>query len=228
MGAAREILLELLDEFRGAMPGVAFSEAVSMNGSFMPGGPVCVAGAVTKESEQGDEWSAKLSFTAYVPRGMGSAGELLDRMAELAKGSQPLLEGVERGAAAKAGGAIAEGCVLSFYKAGSSGGSGGKKVRYPISVNGRECSVTGWKVSGKDSGRALTAVGESEPFYYKGSSEFTVELQGLDLEGAGELEGFTLRLGDRRALYTGCRWKSFSAEGSGTVTAGERVDAEEG
>ncbi len=222
MGTAREILLGLLEAFRAAMPEAEFREALSAKEAFRPGGRACVMGAVSKESEQSGEWSGKLAFTVYVPRGRGSADDMLDKMAELAKAGQPLLAGVERGAAAldKASGAIAAGCVFSFLRAGS---SGGKKVRYPVEINGEKCTAAGWKVSEKESGEGIRAIGESEPFYYKGSRGFTVELQGLDIESPEELEGFTIRLGSQRVMYTGCRWRSFSAEGSGVLAAGGRT-----
>ncbi len=225
MGTAREILLGLLEMFRGAMPEVEFREALSAKEAFRPGARVCVMGAVSKESEQGGEWSGKLAFTVYVPRGRGSADDVLDKMTELAKAGQPLLAGVERGAAAldKASGAVAAGCVFTFLRAGS---AGGKKVRYPVEINGERCTAAGWKVSEKESGEGIRAIGESEPFYYKESRRFTVEVQGLDFESPEELEGFTLRLGSQRVMYTGCRWKSLSAEGSGVLSAGGRIEIE--
>ncbi|MCI9542583.1 MAG: hypothetical protein HFE93_00115 [Acutalibacter muris] len=228
MGAAREILLGLLEGFRGAMPEVEFREALNAKEGFRPAGRVLVLGAVQKESEQGDQWSAKLAFTVYAPRGRGLQ-ETIDGMAGLAKGSQPLLSGVERGAAAldRGTGALAAGCVFSFYKPGSSGGSEGKKVRYPVEINGGAYTVTGWRVSVSGPGGSLTAIGESEPFYYKGGREFTIELQGLDMEGPEGLGAFTLRLGGQGVMYTDCRWKSLSAGGNGTLSAGDRTAVEE-
>lgn len=52
MGAAREILLGLLEGFRGAMPEVEFREALNAKEGFRPAGRVLVLGAVQKESEQ--------------------------------------------------------------------------------------------------------------------------------------------------------------------------------
>ena len=72
----------------------------------------------------------------------------------------------------------------------------------------------------------LTATGEREPFYRGFLPEYTVELQGLDRELA-LLEGFTLRLGTSPWMYTGCQWKSFTAAGTGVLTAAGRVKAEE-
>lgn len=228
MGTAREILLGLLEGFRGDMPGVEFREALSVKEGFRPMGRVLVLGAVQKESEQGDQWSAKLAFTVYAPRG-GGLQETMDGMTELAKGSQPLLSGVERGAAAldRGTGALAAGCVFSFYRPGGSGGSDGKKVRYPVEIDGGAYTVTGWRVSVSGPGGSLTAIGESEPFYYKSGREFIVELQGLDMEGPERLGDFTLRLGGQGVMYTDCRWKSLSAGGNGTLSAGGRTEVEE-
>ena len=225
MGRAREILLGLLGAFREAMPGAEFREALDARESFRPAGRVWVLGSVQKESEQGDQWSAKLAFTVYGPGGDG-VREVLDGMIRTAKDSQPLLSGVESGPGAKGAGAVAAGCVLSFFKPGSAGGSGGTKVTYPVEIDGAEYTVTGWKAAGGAFEGGLTAIGESEPFYYRSGGEFTVELQGLSLERPEELEGFTLRLGDQRVMYTGCRWKSLSAGGSGVLAAGGRIALE--
>lgn len=233
MTAAHEILTELLGEFKAALPEVDFREAFSMKEASRMAARVCVTGAVAKESTQGDEWSAKLAFNVYLPRGTepGGAESVLGAMAECVRNSQPLLAGIERGAPAvdKSTGSVAVGCVFSFAKpgsSGSSGSSGGKKVTYPVEVDGKECTVTGWKVSVSTSGSGLTAVGEDEPFYYKSRREYTVELQGLSVECPEELSGFTVRLGDQKVLYTGCRWKSISAGGNCVAVAGERVEEE--
>lgn len=230
MGTASEILAELIAAFGTAMPGVDFREA--QGEAFRPQGRICAAGTVSKEVTQGDQWSAKLAFTVYVPRGGGSAEEVLDKMALCAKESQPLLTGVERGTTAldRGSGSAAVGCVFSFAKPGSSGGSSGSGSGgsvYPVEINGTACTVKGWKVTSGTSGGGLTAIGEDAPFYYyKGGREFTIELQGLDMAAPEELESFTLRLGEQKATYTGCRWKSLSAGGNCTAAAGDRAEEE--
>lgn len=220
MGTASDILAELLAAFKAAMPGVDFREAPGE--AFRLQGRICVTGTVSKESTQGDQWSAKLAFTVYVPRGGGSAEEVLEKMALCARESQPMLAGVERGtlAADRNSGSAAVGCVFSFAKPGGGGSA------YPVKLNGKACTVKGWKVVNGSSGGGLTAIGEDLPFFYKGGREFSIELQGLDMEDPEELDGFTLKLGEQKATYTGCRWKSVSAGGNCIAAAGERVEEE--
>lgn len=232
MGAAHEILTGLMESFREKLPGVEFRETIGARETMRPVSRAWVTGTVARESTQGDEWSAKLAFQIFLPRNAipGGAEGVLDAMAGCAE-EQPLLLGVERGAAAadKTTGAVAVSCVFSFYKPGTSGGSGssgGKKVTYPVELDGMACTVTGWKVSESASGSGLTAIGESVPFYYNSRREFTIELQGLSMKGPEKLNGFTLRLGEQKVLYTGCRWKSISAGGSCVAAAGERTEEE--
>ena len=230
MATAQEILSGLMESFREKLPEVEFRETIGARDIMRPASRTWVTGAVAKESTQGDEWSARLAFQIYLPRSAASGGaeRVLGAMAECA-GEQPLLAGIERGAAAadKTTGAVAVGCVFSFYKPGAgTGGSGGKKATYPVELNGMACTVTGWKVSESTSGSGLTAIGESVPFYYNSRQEFTLELQGLSLESPETLSGFTVRLGEQKVLYTGCRWKSISAGGSCVAAAGERTEEE--
>lgn len=230
MPAAHELLAGLMESFRERLPGVEFTEALAV-GRRLPH-RAWVTGTVAKESTQGDQWSARLAFQLYLPGSGPGAGEMeriLACMADCAR-EQPLLAGTERGGAAvdKATGLTAVGCAFTFSRPGSSGGTGGSGSSggksYPVEIGGRDCTVTGWKVSESASGGGLTAIGESVPFYYKGGREFSIELQGLSLEAPERLSGFTIRLGGQDVTYAGCRWKSISAAGTCTALAAERTE----
>lgn len=227
METAYEILTQLLKGFRESIPGVEFMEAADGRARAPSPFKARVTGAVAKEVIQGNEWSARLAFQVLLPgRGvLGGAGSVIGAMAEYVKESQPLFTGMERGGAAadKTGGLVAESCVFSFFKPGS---SGGKKTAYPVEIDGKTYRAAGWKVSQSAPGGGLTAIGESEPFYYRSRREFTIELQGLCVESPEKLEGFSLRLGDQKVMYTGCRWRSLSAAGTGVLAAGGRTAVE--
>lgn len=227
METAYEILRGLLADFREKIPGVDFVEAADSRAKAPFPLKKRVMGTVAKEATQGDEWSAKLAFQVLVPwNGVpGGAEGVIAAMAQRAGAIQPLFAGMERGGAGidKTTGLMAVGCVFSFSKPGS---SGGKKAVYPVEIDGEPYKAAGWKVSESTLGRGLTAIGESVPFYYKSRREFTVELQGLNMESPEELGVFTLRLGSQKVLYKGCRWKSVSAGGSCVAAAEERVEEE--
>lgn len=229
MATAHEILTGLMASFRERMPGVEFRETFGVGEVLRSPARACVAGTVAKENTQGDAWSAKLAFQIFLPRNTvpGGAEQVLVDMADCARETQPLLKSMERGPAAvdKTTGWVAVGCAFHFAKPGSEGeSSGSKKTAYPVELDGNPYTVTGWKAANSVSGSGLTAIGESVPFYYKSSREFTVELQGLDMEHPELLDGFTLRLGDQNRLYTGCRWKSISAGGNAVLSAVDCVE----
>lgn len=225
MATAYGILTELISSFRENIPGVDFGEALSVQNAVGPHRRAWVTGTVAKESTQGGDWSARLAFQAYLPRGTGDVEALLGAMAECAKG-QPLLTGMERGGAAadKGTGLVAVGCVFTFANPGGSGSSGGKKTTYPAEVGGKACTVTGWKVTEGSPAGGITAIGESAPFYYRNRGEFSIELQGLSLSGPEKLADFTIRLGEQDITYTGCKWKSLSAGGNCTACAAGRTE----
>lgn len=227
--AAHELLDQLLEGFRQAAPEADFREAYCGE----PAGRILsrpvATGAVSRETEEGDGWEAALKFHLYLSRGEGpgAAERILDKMAVWTRENQPLLIGIERGAASvdKTSGSVAVGWTATFAKPGTSGGQSGKRT-YPIYLNGRKYTVTGWKASCSEPLNGLTAIGEDEPFAREEGKEYTVELQGLDVGGLEELEDFTLRLGEQRGTYSGCRWRSLSTVGAWVLEAARIIGEE--
>lgn len=221
---AYELLTALLKELPQAVPGVDFQEAYGPSPAPRRRERPLVAGQVETESLAGEDWSAALGFTVYLPGGEkpGRALEIARAVAGAAAKSQPLLTQAQTGAVAqeKALGGLTLGCSL-YFSTGSGNASGGK-ARYQVHINGQEYTVTGWKETVGGSGKAYTAIGEEEPFYRRRNQEYTLELQGLR-PGLAGVEGFTLRLGDGPWLYSGCRWKSMTAAGTATAVAGVRT-----
>lgn len=230
---AHEILTELLEGFRAGTPEADFREAYGQEDAGRLIVRPTVTGEVVKEVRSGGEWNAKLAFLLYLPRGagIGQAEGILTAMAACAAESQPLLTAVQRGAVGvdKATGSVTVGLTMAFEKpeekepdGGQEDSDGKDKPRYTVYIDGAEHTVTGWKAAFSESGSSLTAIGEDVPFSREIRREYTVELQGLDITGLEELDGFTLRLGEQRRVYAGCRWKSLSTAGTGVITAAER------
>ena len=227
---AYEALTALLEAFQEALPEVEFREALGPGEASRLIVRPTVTGEVSKETAEGDSWSAKLAFVLYLPRESrpAAAEGILNAMGQCARESQPLLAGIQRGALAvdKPTGSTAVGWTLSLAEpgGGSGGSQSGGKAKYQVYINGEAHTVTGWKASDSESGGSLTAIGEDAPFVRRTTRGYTVELQGLDLAGLEALENFSLRLGGQSRTYTGCRWKSLSAGGTGVLTAAERLE----
>lgn len=218
-----ELLEELLAAFRQAAPQAEFRRAYEPENALRLGEKILAAGSVLREKSAGDGWEVKLGFTLYLPRGArpGAGESILDKMSQAAGSldNAPLAE-MERGAPGvdKATGRISVACWFLFAPPGQTGGTGNRKT-YPVRINDQELQVSGWKASQGESGRALRAIGEDEPFFTQKKTEYTVELQGLSgAEGMSEWTDFTLRLGNQAGTYRHCRWKSISAGGTGVLT----------
>ncbi len=221
---ARELLGSLLDTFREGIPGAVFQEAYSPEPASRRREKPLITGQV-EEEVLGAGWEARLGFALYLPGSVrpGEGLEIAGKMVEAAQ-REPLFAEAVLGPAQpeKALGGLKMICSLRFAQ--GNGGSGGGSC--PVTLNGTACRVSGWKETLGGRETVLTATGEREPFYRGFLPEFTVELQGLDRELA-LLEGFTLRLGASPWMYTGCQWKSFTAAGTGVLSAAGRVKAEE-
>lgn len=222
---ARELLSGLLAAFRQGIPEARFVEAYSPDPASRRRDKPVVAGQV-EEEVLGGGWEAKLGFALYLPgsAGPGDGLAIAGKMTAIAQ-EQALFRQAVLGPAQpeKALGGLRMSCTLRFAQ--GEGGSGGGES-YPVTVNGTACRASGWKeaLGGKET--MLTATGEREPFYRLRQPEYTVELRGIGQELA-RLENFTLRLGESPWTYTGCQWKSFTAGGTGVLTAGGRVKTEE-
>lgn len=225
---AHELLTALLKALPKAVAGVDFQEAYSPYAAPRRRERPLVTGRVEKESLAGEDWSAALGFTVYLPGGEapGRGLEIVRAMAGAVKESQPLLVQVQTGPPGpeKALGGLAVSCVFHF--AAGNGGASAGKARYRVSVNGQEYTAAGWKESVGGRETAYTAIGETQPFYRKQDQEFTIELQGLSAGLAG-LEDFTLKLGEGPWIYSGCRWKSMTAAGTGVAVAQSREKAQD-
>lgn len=225
---ASEMLEKLLAAFRTGIPEADFAGAYGPEPASRRRDRPLVTGRVERET-LGAGWSAEIKFTLYLPgsarpeAGLAIAGKMVGAAREEALFSEAVLgpAGPE-----KALGGLSMSCSLRFAQGGGGAGGSGGGGSYSVTVNGTACRVSGWKetLGGKET--ALTATGEREPFYRLRQPEYTVELRGVGEELA-KLDGFTLRLGTSPWIYTGCQWKSFSAGGTGVLTAGERTEAAE-
>lgn len=207
---AHELLAELFGLFRPEFPKTEFREAYPPElCSRMPAGPL-VSGTVAEEKTEGENWKARLDLRVFLPRtGAAEDGEpLLGRMTELAREHCPQFTGASRGAAVreKAAGFLEIPCSLFFSRSG--GQSGG--IRKAV-LGGLEYTVSGAKTSISRKGEEIVSFGEEEPFAVRGErTAYTVELEGIDVDGLERLAGFTAELGEPPEIYLGCRWKSLS------------------
>lgn len=209
---AYELLGEMLELFREKLPQAEFREAWRPGGAGRLPGKLVAAGQVGSESQEGEEWSARLDFSVYVPRkeAAGAGEALIAAMGSAAEEGFPALAGVKReGFALDAStGLLRAKCSFSFT------GSGGGVGTQGVFIGGVERQASGWKIQ-IDPGKALTAVGENEPFALAGGVCYTVKIEGADTKGLERLAGFTAVLGSER--FERCRWKSLDEAGRSAV-----------
>ena len=208
---AYERLTGLLEAFREKIPGADFRECWGPGkAGRLPDKPV-VTGQVAGEKDAGGQWSAELSLTVFLPRGaaLKTGEELLDAMGAVIREAFPTVAEIRREGFGpdKASGLLSAECFVSFEESGGEGG-----VRAVI--GGVERPAAGWAVQ-IDPGRALTAIGEEEPFAQTGGVRYTVEISGVDTRGLERLAGFTVEIGGQE--YARCRWKSLDETGKSAV-----------
>ncbi len=174
-----------------------------------------VTGEVAEETVKPGSEEVKLRFRLFLPEGEGAqkAEELFAAMCTLAGKKYPGFSAISRGGMDrdKATGLLAVTCFLSFLTQ-TGGSGGGEALGKRVKLGGMEYLATGVRTSVSRTGEELVSVGETEPFAVRGEkTEYTVELEGLDVAGLERLAGFTAELGDGPdAVYKGCRWKSLS------------------
>ncbi len=222
---ANELLDGMLAHIKTVLPQLESRRGFGGRGeSWLLRKPV-LAGGIIKESFTQGGWGAKLSLDLYVPRTQGSeaAEELALAVARAAQGADPVPDGVERGALEvdKSTGALVIGLTAAYGKRGASG-----LQSCTVLLDGEPYAAGGWKVSAGGTEEGLTAIGEAEPFFYKGSRTYTIELQGLPQEAMALPDGFTVQVRGRKEIYENCRWKSQSAGGAGALVS-QRMAREE-
>lgn len=232
MGTVRacDILSGLLSELRTALPNAQVREGYEAGpGSWLITKPLILGQLISETIGAGVEpwaWQAKVGFDIYLPRGSGprQLQEIAEKITQTAQAVEEFREAVSTGPKTdKTVGCLMGCCEVSFSNADNGELAGNR--RYPVEINGVAGQVLGWKLSESESGKRLTAIGESEAFYSGIRRQYNIELQGLDILEAGELSNFTLRLMGR--TYTGCRWKSFTAQGTAVaVSENMSVDGE--
>lgn len=207
-----ELLEELLRLFRENISEADFSRAYpGVPGSRFLSRPA-VTGEVDGETVKPGSEETRLCFRIFLPENTGAdrAEQLFSSMCTLAGQRYPGFSAISRGAAGrdKTTGLLAVTCSLSFLAQKGGADAQGKKVV----LGGLEYRVSGVKTSVSRKSQNLVSVGETEPFAVLGEeTEYTVELEGLEVSGLERLAGFTAELGDTPdAVYHGCRWKSLS------------------
>lgn len=171
-----------------------------------------VTGEVDGETIKPGSEEIRLRFRIFLPEEAGGnkAEEIFAAMCALAGEKYPGFSAISRGAADrdKATGLLAVTCTLSFLSQSGGAEAQGSKVL----LGGLEYRISGFKTSVSRKSQDLISIGETEPFTVLGEeTEYTVELEGLDVSGLERLAGFTAELGEGpAAVYRGCRWKSLS------------------
>lgn len=220
-----ELLNELLSLFEEQIPEADFDRAY-------PGSPgsrrifrPAVTGEVEGETLKPGSEERRYRFRIFLPENCGAdrAEEIFAAMCALAGERYPGFSAISRGAADrdKSTGLLTVACSLSFLTKTEGGSSAaGRKV----ALGGKEFLVTGVKTTVSRKGQELVSIGETVPFATQGEeTEYTVELEGLDVSGLENLANFTASL-ENGPTYEGCRWKSLSdALRKGVFTAAVRI-----
>jgi len=209
---ASELLDSLLALFGENIPQAGFFRAWRGRAELRRFTRPAVTGEVDGETVKPDSEETRLRFRIFLPEEAGAdrAEEIFAAMCALAGEKYPGFSAISRGSADrdKTTGLLAVTCTLSFLsQAGGMEARGSKVV-----LGGLEYRVSGFKTSVSRKSQDLISVGETEPFAVLGEeTEYTVELEGLDVSGLERLAGFTAELGeDPAVVYRGCRWKSLS------------------
>lgn len=204
---ANEILTDFSQRLAREMPEIKQRRVYSgERTSYGIAAPV-LTGEVAEERWEGGAWKAKLSFTLYLPENIGlqNGEEICSAIASMAREEYPLLSSAVRSGTGrdKTTGLMTLGLALNFAAEG-----GGSQGVHTVILGGVEYQAAGWKTTMAMKGDNLVSIGEEEPFaVINGSTEYTVELTGIQVEGLERLTGFTVSLGDGE-VYENCRWKS--------------------
>ncbi len=211
---ANELLADLLELFQNNIPDASFSQAYpSGKGSRAPTKPA-VTGEVDGETVKPGSQELRFRFRIFLPAGEGAnkMEDLFASMCFLAGQAYPGFSTISRGAVSRDSvtGLLTVSCSFSFLfpiEDGDGTAQGAKVV-----LGGREYQVSGIKTSIGKTGEKLISIGETVPFAVRGEkTEYTVELDGIDISGLDRLAAFTAELsGSPRTVYKNCRWKSLS------------------
>ncbi len=207
-----EILENLLALFREKIPEADFLRAWSGNqGSraiFRP----AVTAEVDSETVKPGSREERYRFRIFLPEGESGekAETLFAAMCRLAGESYPGFSAISRGGLERdrTTGVLSVSCSLSFLVMtdGESSGTFGEKVV----LGGREYTASSVKISMSRKGEELVSVGETEPFAVLGeTTEYTVELEGIDASGLENMADFRADLGEGTA-FAHCKWKTVS------------------
>lgn len=216
---AYERLKELLGLLAEKLPQVECRESYApKNAGRLPGKAV-IAGQVGSESTEGSKWGARLDLAVYLPRGweISQGEEILAGISRVAGENYTALSGVKREGFApdKDSGLVMARCFLEFA-------GGGEGAAQSVTIGGVEHPASGWEIK-IEPGKALTAIGEAEPFATVGGCTYSVKLEGIDTKGLERLAGFTVRLGQQ--VFSRCRWKSLDETGrSGIFISSQREE----
>lgn len=227
-----ELLDGLLELFRENLPEADFFRGwPGRAGSRLPPRPV-VAGEVEGETVKPGSQEVRYRFRIFLPAAAGAdrAEELFAAMCSLAGERYPGFSAISRGGIErdKSTGLLTVDCSLSFLT--QMGGGGTEALGKKVLLGGREYSVSGIRTSVGHKGEELISIGETVPFAVLGEeTEYTVELDGIDVSGLENLAGFTAELGEGpEAVYRGCRWKSLSDALRRAVFVSRQKQAAEG
>ncbi len=229
---SNELLEELLSLFRGKIPEVDFFPAWRGEpGSRLRSRPG-VTGEIDGETVKPGSEETRYKFRIFLPEGTGAdrAEEIFAAMCAAAGEAYPGFSAISRGGLDRDRdtGLLAVACSLSFLTQPGGDGESPSPGRKVV-LGGREYTVSGVKTSVSRKGQELVSIGETVPFALLGEeTEYTVELEGIDVSGLENMTGFTAEIGDKRkSVYLGCRWKSFS-DVTGKAVFTSRQKHEEG
>lgn len=209
---ASELLDSLLALFGENISEADFFRAWRGRAEFRRFSRPVVTGEVDGETVKPGSEETRLRFRIFLPEEAGAdkAEEIFAAMCTLAGEKYPGFSAISRGSADrdKATGLLAVTCSLSFLSQSGGAEAQGSKVV----LGGLEYRISGFKTSVNRKSQDLVSIGETEPFAVLGEeTEYTVELEGLDVSGLERLAGFTAELGESpTVVYQGCRWKSLS------------------
>lgn len=171
-----------------------------------------VTGEIDSEAVNAQSEETRFRFKIFLPENQSTeaAEEIFVQMCRLAGENFTGFSAISRGAAERdrVTGLLAVTCSLNFVKAAIGATAPARRV----DLGGREYTVSGVKTTFSENGKELVAVGETEPFaVLNAETEYTVELEGINVAGLDKLAAFTAKIGEASpVVYHSCRWKTLS------------------
>lgn len=207
-----ELLNELLEMFGEKITAADFAKAYECRAAQRRLTKPLVTGEIDSESVKSGSEELRLCFKIFLPESVSAdaAEEIFAEMCTLAAQNYTGFSAISRGGAAvdNTVGLLTVECALSFTQQSADGLAQGVRAV----LGGREYRVMGCKTSVAQGGSNLVAIGESVPFaVLNESTEYTVELEGIEVLGLERLAAFTAELGEASpVIYRGCRWKTLN------------------